>query len=118
MRFLVVEDNCLLAWSLEWTMIHRGHEVVGPVGDADKAETLLNETFDGAVLDVGLLDSKNASVVAQRLQATGVPFVVHSGQTPDVISACCGSALRISKPAQPQRVVEALEALVMRHAGH
>jgi len=52
-RILVVEDNALLAMTVDSILRSAGAEVAGPVGTLSEAERLASrETLSGAILDI------------------------------------------------------------------
>jgi DNA-binding response OmpR family regulator len=78
-RLLVVEDEMLVALSLEDQLADAGYEVVGPAFSLDEAMRLAeSEPLDGAVLDINLAGEK-AYPVADLLARRGVPFVYVTG---------------------------------------
>jgi len=78
-RVLVVEDEMLVALTLEDTLITMGAEVVGPAMRLDTAMDLARqEAIDLAVLDINLAGERSYEV-ARALQARGVPFVFATG---------------------------------------
>ena len=58
-RFLVVEDEMLIALLIEDAIHDAGGEIVGPAATLEKALKLAEgEEFDAAILDVTIRDSK------------------------------------------------------------
>lgn len=77
-RILVLEDEALIALSLEMTLSDEGVTVVGPFSSAAQAMEAIDDGIDAAVLDVNL--GRNTSLdVAQRLAKMGKPFVFVTG---------------------------------------
>lgn len=79
-RILVVEDDYLLAESLNDLLIEAGVRVVGPVGNVSDALSLVTsgEEIDGALLDVNVR-GQPVFPVADALLERGVPFSFCSG---------------------------------------
>jgi len=78
-RILVVEDEPIIALSLEDVLSGFGAEVVGPVSAVEPALALIADNgLDGALLDVNLAGER-CDRVAARLSAEGVPFVLATG---------------------------------------
>ena len=79
-RILVVEDDYLLAESLNDLLAEAGAKVVGPVGNVPEALSLVTSGIgiDGALLDVNVR-GQAVFPVADALLARGVPFSFCSG---------------------------------------
>lgn len=79
-RILVVEDDYLLAESLNDLLMEAGVRVVGPVGNVPDALSLVTsgEAIDGALLDVNVR-GQPVFPVADALLERGVPFSFCSG---------------------------------------
>ncbi len=74
-RFLVVEDEFLVAAHIECLLIDEGLEVIGPVGTLDEAKKLArDQAIDGALLDVNLGGAR-IDDVADILTRRKVPFL-------------------------------------------
>ena len=86
-RILVVEDEFILAWELERELYAAGCASV-------KLVTLVEEALrelrfwqpDGVLLDLRMRDGLSSLPVADVLDERGVPFVIVTGQAPDVVS--------------------------------
>ncbi|WP_115050738.1 response regulator [Xanthomonas arboricola] len=80
LRILVVEDDYLLAESLNDLLVEAGVCVLGPVGNVPEALSLVTsgQTIDGALLDVNVR-GQPVFPVADALLARGVPFSFCSG---------------------------------------
>ncbi|MCC4608953.1 response regulator [Xanthomonas campestris] len=79
-RILVVEDDYLLAESLNDLLVEAGVRVVGPVGNVPEALSLVasGQAIDGALLDVNVR-GQAIFPVADALLERGVPFSFCSG---------------------------------------
>ncbi|WP_435013160.1 response regulator [Xanthomonas arboricola] len=79
-RILVVEDDYLLAESLNDLLVEAGVYVLGPVGNVPEALSLVasGQTIDGALLDVNVR-GQPVFPVADALLERGVPFSFCSG---------------------------------------
>jgi DNA-binding response OmpR family regulator len=78
-RFLVVEDETLIAVLIEDTLVGMGCEVVGSSGKLDTALQLAKDKeFDAAILDITIRGGK-AYPIAELLVASGIPFAFASG---------------------------------------
>jgi len=78
-RILVVEDEMLIAVTIEDALMELGCEIVGPVASLDAALDLAGrEMLDGAILDVTIRGG-TVFPVAEKLLARRIPFVLASG---------------------------------------
>jgi CheY-like chemotaxis protein len=99
-RFLVVEDEYIIARELADALEQLGAEVVGPVGSVQAALDLVTkqgEHLDGAVLDINLRGDR-AYPVADALMARGVAFVLATGYDASAIPPAYAGAPRCEKP--------------------
>ncbi|WP_437305373.1 response regulator [Sorangium sp. So ce388] len=79
LRVLIVEDEPMLASSLEDALTDLGCEVIGPALNMTDAIRLAREAeMDGASLDVNIAGEK-VYAVADILTARGIPFVFMTG---------------------------------------
>lgn len=80
-RFLIVEDEMLLAMDLEMLLKDQGCLVLKPVNSVQRALDAIDaECPDAATLDMNLNGSSSAPV-ATALQARNIPFVAVTGYT-------------------------------------
>jgi light-regulated signal transduction histidine kinase (bacteriophytochrome) len=78
-RVLVIEDSFMIVNTLELVFESLGWTMVGPATRVGKALALIkSEQFDAVLLDVNL-DGEMSWVVAEALQARGIPFVLATG---------------------------------------
>jgi DNA-binding response OmpR family regulator len=81
LRILVVEDNFLLAESLQMLLREWGCEAIGPASRLARALDIARSTpLDGALLDINLAGEMSFPV-ATLLRERGVPFVFLTGYT-------------------------------------
>jgi two-component SAPR family response regulator len=109
-RFLVVEDEYLIAADLAAFLEAQGIEVVGPAASVNEALALLEsdtDRLDGAVLDVNLQDDR-VYPVADVLMSRGVPFVFTTGYDACVIPKLYADVPRCDKPVDEQRLIRVL----------
>lgn len=113
MRFLIVEDEWLIADGIEQALVGAGHVVVGICGSVDKAlETLGSESVDAVVLD-GNLCGKSAEPVADRLAAENIPFVVVSGNASKERPGRLGTAPFLRKPFSPHALMKMIYSTLL-----
>jgi DNA-binding response OmpR family regulator len=97
-RVLVVEDELLIAVTLEDVLQDLGCEIVGPVATVEKALKLAREeTFDVAILDVTIRGGK-VYPVAELLLARGIPFALASGYGDWALPEALRDQPRLTKP--------------------
>ena len=78
-RFLVVEDDALVAFDLEAILTAAGCTVLGPVGDVEHAVQVATQaSFEAALLDIHLR-GEMVYPVADILIGRGVPFMFLTG---------------------------------------
>jgi DNA-binding response OmpR family regulator len=76
---LVLEDEAFIAMMLQDELETLGIHVIGPINNL-KSAILLAETseLDGALLDLNI-NGVQATAVADKLQARGIPFIFVTG---------------------------------------
>lgn len=108
-RVLIVEDEALLAIDLASNLTDAGFFVVGPATSVAKALRLIEKTgCDVAVLDVNLRD-ETSEPVARELRARSTPFLFLSGISKERLPNWFDGLVVLSKPAQTDVVVGALQ---------
>ena len=119
MRVLVVEDEPLIATSIQWELIDAGYEVVGPAAGAEDAEALMADGLpDLALVDINLTERGEGVGLARRLKARGVASVFVTGQVHEARQnrdAALGLVLKPFPIETLGRVVQALEGVMTGH---
>ena len=112
-RILVVEDNALLALSLDEILREVGAVVAGPAATLDAAELLAAENdLSAALLDIRL-NGDEVWPVARILASKGVPFVFCTGHFDRTCLPVEWSERPIlTKPARAHQIIAALADLV------
>lgn len=111
-RILVVEDEILIAMSIEDALAEAGGEVVGPAASVERAlECLQNERVDAVVLDMNL-NGTSARPIAEAASKKAIPFLVLSGYGAQAINEISENAPVLSKPFNPDELVEAVRKLL------
>jgi len=111
MKVLVVEDEPLIAASMEWELRDAGYEVLGPAADAAQAEALCAEHHpDLALVDINLAERGDGIALARQLTRAGVTSVFVSGQIWDARENCDAALGLIAKPFAVERLPEAVDA--------
>jgi CheY-like chemotaxis protein len=107
-RILVVEDEFLLACTLQEDLRERGYDVLGPYNSLAEAFTAARrETFDAAVLDVNL-GGTMVYPLADELTQRGIPVIFLSGYGFGIIPQRLAAHPRLAKPSDPDLLDRAL----------
>jgi DNA-binding response OmpR family regulator len=113
-RILIVEDEPMIALSLEDLLVDAGFEIAGVAGRLDRALRLIDSVAcDAAIVDTNL-GGVSASPVAAALSARGVPFIVLSGYSPEQLPGAFCAATFIRKPCRPAQLIQALNAIMLK----
>ena len=76
---MIVEDEALIAFSLEDIFEEEGYRVIGPLSScADALACLDTDCPDLAIVDATLRDGSCVEL-ARELRRRGVPFMIYSG---------------------------------------
>jgi DNA-binding response OmpR family regulator len=109
---LIVEDEPMLAFTLEELVVESGFVVAGVAGRLDAALAIIESgVCHAAILDTNL-KGESSGPAALALTARGVPFIVLSGYSRDQQSAAFAGALHLQKPCRPERLVQALRGIL------
>jgi CheY-like chemotaxis protein len=113
-RILVVEDEFLIAQALVDIIRSEGAVAVGPAATIERANALLDgEQIDAAVIDLNLRGHSNEAMT-QTLRQRHIPFLIVTGYAHKEQQL---SAPVISKPFQPEQVIDALQTLLSATSG-
>ena len=114
-RILVVEDEYLIAMSLQDALENAGSVVVGPVPSVEKALKQIESEphIDAAVVDVNL-GGMLAYPVADMLIARKIPFVFTSGYEDHVLGSRYSEVKNCPKPYLFQAMEDALVEAMSR----
>jgi len=114
-RILIVEDEYLIAMSLQDRLESAGSVVLGPVPSVEKAIKKIESEphIDAAVLDVNL-GGALAYPVANMLVARKIPFVFTSGYEDAGLRSRYPGAKNCPKPYLFQAIEEALVEAMSR----
>ena len=114
-RFLIVDDEPLIAMLAQDWLEELGHETLGPAHDLKTALRLVEEPFDAAILDVSLGADKSFEV-ARRVRAKAAPFAFATGHAPESPLSEFGDALTLSKPFGFEAFSSVVDTLAKRVA--
>ena len=114
-RVLIVEDEPMLAFTLEDLLVEAGFEVIGIAGKLEKALALIGSAvFDVAVVDANLA-GVSASPIASALTARDIPFVVLSGYSAEQLQGAFPGAVFMKKPCRPAQLIQSLNKIALQH---
>ncbi len=115
-RILVVEDDAILAMTVDDVLRQAGADTVGPAATLDSAKQLVAaDNLSAAILDIRL-DTDEVWPVAHLLAKDGVPFIFLTGHFDrSTLPAEWAQRPILSKPAPPRQIVVALANLVAAH---
>lgn len=111
-RFLVVEDDYLIAMLVTEWMEAAGAVVVGPAPTVEKALAFIEtDVVDAAILDVNLGHGRTVYPVADKLSAIGVPYMFATGDVMMAIADAYKHQPRVEKPFSETAFICALKKL-------
>ena len=112
-RILIVEDEPLIALSLEDVLADAGFEIAGVAGKLDKALALIESCdCDAAIVDANLA-GVSANPAAIALAARGLPFIMLSGYSKEQMLGEYPQAYFLSKPCRPELLIATLHAALL-----
>lgn len=112
-RVLIIEDEPLIAHSLEDALIDAGFQIAGVAGKLEKALALIESgACDVAIVDANL-GGLSASPAAVALASRGLPFIVTSGYSQEQLPGRFPGAIFIQKPCRPEQIIETLDTLLL-----
>ena len=114
-RILIVEDEPVIAITLEEVLIDAGFAIAGLAGKLDKALALVESgACDAAIVDANLA-GVSASPVAISLAARGLPYIVMSGYSKEQMRGEYPGAFFLSKPCRPELLLETLNSILIEN---
>lgn len=114
MRFLIIEDEFLIARMMAEVLINAGHTVAGIAGSVDKALGYLKEPeCDAAIVDANL-NGLCAVDVGAALRERGIPFVVTTGYAQRQLLGALSEAPFLKKPVAASDLLASIETLLTK----
>lgn len=111
LHVLVVEDELLIATSLEIALESAGHRLLGPVATVDAArEALETAQPDLALIDYRLADSTTEPLLPD-LRERGIPICVLTGYSRDQLPPAYAGCHVLEKPFRMRALIEAIETM-------
>jgi DNA-binding response OmpR family regulator len=115
---LIVEDEILVAASLEATVEDLGYEPVGIAPDADTALALAARHPDIALVDLNLRDGETGAEIGARLAAEyGVAVLFVTANPRRLGQGVPGTLGVLGKPSDEEVVAAALDYVAQRRQG-
>jgi len=110
---LLVEDEPLIAMSLEAGLSDAGHHVLGPASTAGRALALAEDSRpELALVNIELRDGSSGADLARTMRARwGVPSLFISGQVLEARRNEAAALGYIAKPYTPEIVLAAVEVV-------
>ena len=111
-RILVVEDELLVAMTLEEMLGSQGCVIVGPFPRVEPAlKVAREEPLDAAVLDINVA-GKGVDPIAKALAERKIPFVFTTGYDRSMLPAEHADRPFLAKPFKPAQLIDALAGLL------
>lgn len=111
-RLLVAEDEWLIVDRIAQALAGSRFEIAAKAASVERALDLLAaRPFDAAILD-GNLAGERTAVVAERLRAAGVPFLLLTAYAPGRQLLPWGEAPVLCKPFAVKALFAAVDGLV------
>lgn len=115
-RFLILEDEPMIAAMLADWLAQQGHSVEALAQTNSRALDLIDLTpFDAAILDIQVSDGP-AYPVASKLRQRSIPFLFATGWTVDAIDAEFQHELVARKPFEFETLGQQLRGLLSHRA--
>ena len=116
-RILLVEDELLIAMTVEVVLRDEGCAIVGPIARVEPAlKAAREETLDAAILDVNLAGDR-IDPIAQALAERKIPFVFTTGYDRSMLPAKHANRPTLAKPFLPAQLIDRLLALLCAGRG-
>lgn len=115
---LVVEDELLIATSLEMVLESKGHRVLGPAATVRDARAAMESAQpDLALIDYRLADSTTEPLLPD-LYECGIPSCVLTGYSREQLPESYSHCHVLEKPFRMGALLEAIDAMLTReHKG-
>jgi PAS domain S-box-containing protein len=111
-RFLIVEDEPLIALDIVAGLESVGVAVEGPVGSVkDALRAIENASFDGVLLD-GNLRGEPVGDIAAALTRRKIPFVFVTGYGRQALPESFGQSMMLTKPFTQEELLQTAARLV------
>lgn len=113
-RILIVDDEPIIALSLEEMLVEAGFTIAAVVHNIDKAlDVIESGVCDAAIIDANLA-GVSASPAASALAKRGLPFIVLSGYSREQLQGDFPGAHFMQKPCRPAQLIQAVSTMVLK----
>jgi DNA-binding response OmpR family regulator len=111
MTILIVEDNALIAMTVEATLSEAGYNVLGPVASADRAIAIAERIPPRiALMNIELRDGSSGLELARTLKRRwGTTVIFVTGQVPDAREHRDVAIGFLSKPCTDEALLATIE---------
>lgn len=110
LRILHVEDNPLIVFHVEQMVEDLGHQLVAAFDSFAALRAAGDEPqFDGALVDIDLVDGRTGPAVAEWLHERGVPSIFLTGQADLAADYGHVSLATLTKPIDMEKLGAALD---------
>jgi CheY-like chemotaxis protein len=112
-RFLIVEDEPLIALEITAGLENAGMDVEGPVSSVEDALRAIDDdgSFDGVLLDANLR-GEPAGEIAAALTRRNIPFVFVTGYGRQALPESFGQSPMLAKPFTQEQLLQTAARLV------
>jgi len=111
-RILLVEDELLVAMTLENILRNEGCVIIGAIPRVEPAlKAAREEPLDAAVLDINLAGER-VDPIAKALAERKIPFLFTTGYNRSMLPAEYADRPSLAKPFRPPQLINALAALL------
>lgn len=118
MRILIIEDEVIVAFHIEATLLDEGHRVAGFARDALSAKVLAEDKRpDLALVDVNLTDGLTGPEVARHLTRMDIPVLFMTANIDLVPGDLAGALGVIPKPVAEHVLKHAVRYAESTHRG-
>lgn len=112
-RILIVENEGLIATSLEYLLEQNGYACTGICMDVRSAEACLNcEEVDGVLLDIWLKHDEPSYGLCKMLAKREIPFAFFTGLAREDIKERWRDRPYLGKPFETAQLLDVLEQLI------
>ncbi|HEV7310329.1 response regulator [Ensifer sp.] len=113
-RFVVIEDEALIAFEIASILEHEDVKVAGPASTIDDALRIIDEEeLDAALVDANLRGQPVGEIAAALTQKQ-IPFVFVTGYGREALPAGFTGSTMLAKPFNPEQLLAAATLLVAR----
>jgi two-component system catabolic regulation response regulator CreB len=116
-RVLLVEDEPAIADTLVYALETECFEVVHALTGADALAAARRETFDFAILDIGLPDMTGLDVCRRLREISSIPILfltARDGEVDRILGLELGGDDYVTKPFSPREIVARVRAILRR----